>query len=103
MLVQQYKGNIVAFPWQQVTMLRYKYIAYIVDFHYSVYGTLIPISRSFKSICFVSEATMERFIKTCVQSVILFGCETWSLLLREEHRLKVFENRVLRKIFGPKR
>jgi hypothetical protein len=30
-------------------------------------------------------------------------CETWSLTLREEHRLKVFENRVLRRIFGPKR
>jgi hypothetical protein len=34
--------------------------------------------------------------------VILYGCETWSLTLREEHRLKVFENRVLWKIFGPK-
>jgi hypothetical protein len=31
------------------------------------------------------------------------GCETWSLTLREEHRLRVFENRVLRRIFGPKR
>jgi hypothetical protein len=34
--------------------------------------------------------------------VVLNGCETWSLALREEHRLRVFENRVLR-IFGPKR
>jgi hypothetical protein len=33
----------------------------------------------------------------------LYGCETWSLTLREEHRLRVFENRVLRRIFGPKR
>jgi hypothetical protein len=33
----------------------------------------------------------------------LYGCETWSLTLREEHRLKVFGNRVLRRIFGPKR
>jgi hypothetical protein len=31
------------------------------------------------------------------------GCETWSLTLREEHRLRAFENRVLRSIFGPKR
>jgi hypothetical protein len=31
------------------------------------------------------------------------GCETWSLTLREEHRLRVFENRELRRIFGPKR
>jgi hypothetical protein len=34
--------------------------------------------------------------------VVLYGCETWSLTLREERRLRVFENRVLR-IFGPKR
>jgi hypothetical protein len=34
---------------------------------------------------------------------MLYGCETWSLTLGEEHRLRVFENRVLRKIFGPKR
>jgi hypothetical protein len=36
-------------------------------------------------------------------SVVLYGCETWSLTLREEHRLRVFENRVLRRIFEPKR
>jgi hypothetical protein len=35
--------------------------------------------------------------------VVLYGCETWSLILREEHRLAVFEERVLRGIFGPKR
>jgi hypothetical protein len=34
--------------------------------------------------------------------VVLYGCETWSLTLREKHRLRVFENRVLRGIFGPK-
>jgi hypothetical protein len=35
--------------------------------------------------------------------VVLYGCETWSLTLREEHGLRVFENRMLRGIFGPKR
>jgi hypothetical protein len=35
--------------------------------------------------------------------VVLYGCETWSLTLREEHRLKVYENRVLRRIFGWKK
>jgi hypothetical protein len=35
--------------------------------------------------------------------MILYGCETWCLTLREEHRLRVFENRALRRIFGPKR
>ena len=34
---------------------------------------------------------------------MLYGCETWSLTLREERRLRMFENRVLRRIFGPKR
>jgi hypothetical protein len=34
--------------------------------------------------------------------VVLYRCETWSLTFREEHRLGVFENRVLRRIFGPK-
>jgi hypothetical protein len=42
-------------------------------------------------------------IKKTSLPVVLYGCETWSLTLREEHRLGVFENRVLRRIFGPKR
>jgi hypothetical protein len=40
--------------------------------------------------------------KTIILPVVLYGCETWSLTVREEHRLRVFENRVLRRIFGPK-
>jgi hypothetical protein len=40
---------------------------------------------------------------TVILPVVLYGCETWSLTLREDHRLMVFENRVLRRIFGPKR
>jgi hypothetical protein len=44
-----------------------------------------------------------RIYKTIILPVILYGCKTWSLKLREEHRLRVFENRVLRRIFGPKR
>jgi hypothetical protein len=35
--------------------------------------------------------------------VVVYGCETWSLTVKEEHKLRVFENRVLRRIFGPKR
>jgi hypothetical protein len=44
-----------------------------------------------------------RICKTIILPLILYGYETWSLTLREEHRLRVFENRVLRRIFGPKR
>jgi hypothetical protein len=38
-----------------------------------------------------------------ILGVVLYGCETWSITLREEHRLRVFENRVLRRIYGPER
>jgi hypothetical protein len=38
-----------------------------------------------------------------LKEVVLYGCETWSLTLREGRRLRVFENRLLKKIFGPKR
>jgi hypothetical protein len=44
-----------------------------------------------------------RMYKTIILPVVLYGCVTWSLTLREEHRLREFENRVLRRIFGPKR
>jgi hypothetical protein len=44
-----------------------------------------------------------KIYKTIILPVVLYGCEIWSLTLREELRLRVFENRVLRRIFGPKR
>jgi hypothetical protein len=44
-----------------------------------------------------------RIYRAIILPVVLYGCETWSLTLREEHSLRVFENRVLRNIFGPKR
>jgi hypothetical protein len=44
-----------------------------------------------------------KIYRTIILPVVLYGCETWFLTLREEHRLRVFENRVLRRIFGPKR
>jgi hypothetical protein len=44
-----------------------------------------------------------RIYKTIILPVILYGCETWSLTLREEYKLRMFENRVLKRILGPKR
>jgi hypothetical protein len=44
-----------------------------------------------------------KIYKTIILPFVLYGCETWSITLREERRLRVFENRVLRRIFGPKR
>jgi hypothetical protein len=44
-----------------------------------------------------------KIYKIVILPAVLYGCKTWSLTLSEEHRLRVFENRVLRKKFGPKR
>jgi len=44
-----------------------------------------------------------KIYRTIILPVVLYGCETWSLTLREERRLRVFENRVLRRAFRPKR
>ena len=41
--------------------------------------------------------------RTIILSVVFYGCKSWSLTLKEEHGLRVFENRVLRRIFGPER
>jgi hypothetical protein len=55
------------------------------------------------SSCLLSKNLKIKIYKMIILPVVLYGCETWSLTLREEHRLKVFENRVLRRIFGLKR
>jgi hypothetical protein len=52
------------------------------------------------SSCFLSKNAKFKIYKSISLSVVLYGCGTWSLMLREEHGLKVFENRVLRR--GPK-
>jgi hypothetical protein len=51
----------------------------------------------------LSKNTNIKIYRTIILPVVLYGCETWFLTLREDHRLRVFENRVLRRIFGPKR
>jgi hypothetical protein len=52
---------------------------------------------------FVSKNLKIKLYRTVILPVVLYGCETSSLTLREERKLRVFENSVLRRIFGPKR
>jgi hypothetical protein len=66
-------------------------ITYILKFDSGIMYT-----SSLIRICF-------RTYKTIILPVVLYGCEALSLSLREEHRLRLYENRVLRRIFGPKR
>jgi hypothetical protein len=55
------------------------------------------------SCSFLSKNIKIKTYSIIILSVVLYGCETWSLILREEHMLRVFMNRVLREIYGPKR
>jgi hypothetical protein len=66
----------------------------------------IACYHSFQSLLIshlLSRNVKVKVLKTIILTVVLCGCETWCLQLREEHRLRVFENRVLRRIFEPKR
>jgi hypothetical protein len=55
------------------------------------------------SSCFIWKNLKIKIYKTVILPIVLYGCETWSLTLGEEHRMRAFENSVLRKIFGPER
>ena len=57
----------------------------------------------FLSFCLVSKNLKIKIYRPVILSVVLCGCETWSLTFREGRRLRVFENRVLRRVFGHKR
>ena len=54
------------------------------------------------SSCLLSTNIKIKIYRNIILPVVLYGFETWSLTLREKHRLRVFENRMLRRIFGPK-
>jgi hypothetical protein len=53
--------------------------------------------------CLLSRNVKVKIYKTIILPVVLYGYATWCLALREKHRMSVFENRVLGRIFGPKR
>jgi hypothetical protein len=55
------------------------------------------------SSCLLSRNVKVKIYKSIILTVVLYGCETWSLTLREEHRMRVFEIRFIRIIFGSKR
>jgi hypothetical protein len=61
-----------------------------------------PSVQNLLSSCLSKNIKIKTY-RTIIFLVVLYGCETWSLTFMEEHRLRVFENRVLRKKFGPNR
>ena len=64
---------------------------------------LPPFSPRLLSCPFLSKNINIKIQRTIILPLVLYGCETWSSTLREKHRLRVFENRAMRKIFGSKR
>jgi hypothetical protein len=65
-------------------------------------GNACYIRFSLLSCRLLSRNVKVKIYKSIILSIVLYGCEIWSLMLREGHRLRVFENMVLRRIFGPK-
>jgi hypothetical protein len=59
--------------------------------------------RMFLSSPLLSKNVKFKIYKAVILYIVLYGCETWSLTLRKEYTLRVFENRILSRIFGPKR
>ena len=64
---------------------------------------MLPFGAEYFVFQFAAKNIKIKIHGTIILPVVLYGCETWSLTLREERRLRVFENRVLRRVFGPKR
>jgi hypothetical protein len=80
----------------------------VCDCLFNIFAAVLHIWRSFlhsqpeDAPCHGDGPTIKIY-RTIILPVVLYGCESWSLTPREECRLRVFENKVLRRIFGPKR
>jgi hypothetical protein len=64
---------------------------------------LLPSGSDFLSSHQLPRNVKVKVYKTIILPVVLYGCETWFITLREAHRLRVFENKVVRRIFEPKK
>jgi hypothetical protein len=79
------------------------------DIHHEIKSRLNSGNACYYSVqnllssCLLSKNLKIKIYRTVILLVVVYGCETWSLTLRDVHRLRVFEDRVLRRIFGPKR
>jgi hypothetical protein len=76
---------------------------YLRDYYPNGFNTCYNSVQSLLSSRLLSRNVKVKIYKTIILPVVLYGCKTWSVTLREEHRLRMFENRVLRRIFGPKK
>jgi hypothetical protein len=102
-ITYEFFENLAKFKYLEAT-LKNEY-----DIHDEIKSRLNSLNACFASVQnllsspLTSKNLKIKIYKTLILLVVLYGCETWSLTLREEQRLRFFENRVLRVIFGPKR
>ena len=87
---------IIIFPSREIII--YIILIYLKAGNSCYYSVQTPLYSRF-----LPKNLKIKIYKTIILPVVLYGCETWSLTLREEYRLRVFENRILRRVFGPKR
>jgi hypothetical protein len=95
--------NVVNFKYLETTLMDQSYVHEEIKSRLNSGNACYHSFQGLLSSRLLSRNLKVKIHKTIILLVILYGCETWSLTLREEHILRVFENRVLRTVFGPKR
>jgi hypothetical protein len=94
---------VAKFKYLETTLTDQNYIYEEIKSRLNSGNTCYHLVQSLLSSRLLSRNVKVKIYKTIILPVVLYGCETWSLTLKEEHGLRMFENRVLRRIFGPKR
>jgi hypothetical protein len=96
-------GNVAQYIYLGMTVTNQNFIQEEIKRRLNLGNTCYHSVRNLLSSRVLSRNIKIRIYKSIILPAVLYGCETWSLTLREIHRLRVFENRMLRKIFGSKR
>jgi hypothetical protein len=95
--------DVAKFRYLRTTLTDQNYMHEEIKSRLNSGNTCYHLVQHLLSSCLLSRNFEIKIYKTIILPVVLYGCETWSLTPREEHRLRVFENRVLRKMFIPRR
>jgi hypothetical protein len=96
-------GNVSQFKYLGTTVTNQNLIQVEIKRRLNSGNACYRLVQNLLSSSLLSKNVKVRIYKTIILPVVLYGCETWSLTVKEEHKLGVFESRVLRRIFGPKR
>jgi hypothetical protein len=95
--------NVSQFKYLGMTVINQNLIQEEIKRRLSFANACYTSVQNLLSSCVLSKNVKMRIYKAIILPVLLYGCETWSLTFREEHRLRALENKVLRRTSGPKR